>query len=534
MAENNREDEWEDVSGELGGNSGWEDVSDELEDVPLGAKPNEKEIMDPKGGYLDAIGTAGISAARNFPFVEGITRQISKSIGQEDDFEKFLMTHDEMKKNHPLTSTIGSVVGFSVPIYAGRIGKIIDKVGDFASKYAPLGTKTLSKYGSRAATTGGISAADSAMMDKDAGTGAAIGGGMQIGLDTATAPLRLGKKALGGVYKSLIGVDDDIIEEYAKNSARIDKAKKYGPLAKEYENTVTKKMLDKITEGSEKSREFLTSDPISTQNLVAARKNAIAEIKGRKTMSVADKRQAARSINEAFNEVKATAKYSKKLKAFKKEVLDPNEVKDILIALDSRSKYSRDPRFKPDVVDDARNLYRKNVDTILKNKNPEYGEYMSKNVAPYARAREDALGTIGKSKDSLPGKLRRMGSKSDEMLTTDPAVKGVDDVMKTNFRQDAKDAYINELLEGGLKAPAAVGEVSWAKRRAIMALLGGSKKQAIKNMERWPVKFSSKLIDAANRGDIALATAHTSLMNTDSDYRKFMMSEPETETGEWE
>jgi hypothetical protein len=145
-----------------------------------------------------------------------------------------------------------------------------------------------------------------------------------------------------------------------------------------------------------------------------------------------------------------------------------------------------------------------------------------------AKDAADLIIPRGPNKDALPGKLRGIGMKPDEKITSKPALDNFDKFIGSNFGQDVKNATANEMLSGklnmpGNKIPLSVsGVVKDGIKSAAMMLMGGNKKNAIKIINSLPAKYASRLIDAANSGSTAFAIEQKHLEDTDPEYQKLM------------
>lgn len=477
-------------------------------------------FANPKGYFEKSIPTYATSIARSVPFAESLGKKAAGMIGEKQSFEDFLKKHDKDSEEYPWASGLGTTTGIAAQMAAGEKFspgmRYIGKGADLITKYAPHGIKTIGAAGARTAGVAGLNAADAYLGDKDAGEAFDSGAIWQGGLEALGIGGKLLRAAGRGVAKSAIDAPDEMIHAYGTNPKPIDEAPNFTKQANDL-LTEPKKLTEKIVSGSQHARKYLTDVPIPAGKLRQTRNKILSDI-NKSNMPVDAKEQARKSVHEAYAEVEARLDGG--------TALSQDQVKDIVMALDTKSKYAQPENVRKDVANEYRKAFRGELNKHLRapggKENEAYSRFMDENVSPAAEAREGVNRIIvpaGKNKDTLTSRLESYGAKGPAKVSTDKAIKKLDEVMGTKYAEDAKNAYYNKYLSNPVSAPGMGLSNTSLVRSAMLAALGGDKKQAIKILYSRPSVYTSRLIDALGRsGATGLALAHQSLMDKDPNY----------------
>lgn len=485
-----------------------------LEKIKAGAA--EKSITSPGLSMPEQIETVGGAAMKMIPFAEGAAHHLG--------FDDWLKRQALREQKFPIHSGIGQVAGAAALIAGGPEEFFLGKTGEAAADLAPYGLKTIAKYGTRVTGAGAVAGADAATKGQDPIDAAENAALFQGGAEVVSAPFRGAKSIAKDTARAVIDVPDPVYQSYLKNPKEIDEAKSMGRVAQDLVEEKSK-IPGRVAARSMQSREFLGSGEMSVDQLVRRKNEVLKEIANSPTIPVAEKAAAKQAVTEAFQEVGARAIHVTPNGPEARETLSNDDIKDILISLDKGINYSPDQKYSPKIMNKYRKMYRGKISEDLRAENPEYASFMDEFVSPQEKANAELNKIIPKkNQDTVAGRLRRIASNPEERFSGDESLKKVDEWLKTDYGKQATRAYEKEVLTKPMPGSGGIpsSRSGVIQKVALKLLGGGDKREAIKLVESWPARWSGKLIDAMNKGDISFIATHQNLEKTDPEYKKFI------------
>jgi len=478
-------------------------------------------IEDPRGSFSKTVPTTLTSAALTIPGVESLGVMAAKATGNEDGFNNFMKQHALNREKYGDYATVGDAAGYAAQLGTGLGGKLVTGGGNLFGKVVPKSAEVIKPVvqgAGRIATTGAITAADDSIRGMDGVEGGSNAMGIQAVLEGIGIPLKGARWVSKTMANSALDLPEDLVDAYRKNPSAIDNSRNFGKLAGDFVDDAAK-IGDKVNDRSKESRKYLEPGWFSVDRFKTIRDNMAKEIKGHPTMSEASKIDALNALEEAWSEVAGK----------KKNIFQPNDVKDVLIKLDQNSKYGKDQLTDRKTVTEIRNQFRGKINEQLRESSSAYADYMDEFVAPLKKSESAAKEIIPKkNRDPLANRLRSAGRDPDERSTTMGALKKFDEGMGTKYADDVVNASRKEMLDIPIGGPdryrLPTGNGMDIMRKATLAIIGGDKRKAIGIIHGAPAKFVGKLIDGVSGGSIGLALAHKSLLE-DPEYRAYIEGE---------
>lgn len=519
---------------------------------------NKPSWRDSIQSLPDDVSTAesilrGAAQGASLGFADEITGGI-ESLLTDKSYEQ---ARDESRKNYK-SAQDSNPISYG----AGEIG------GGLATALVPgLNTAKLGTLSARVAANAslgalaGLGTSDSQdVIDqvKDAATGAALAGGISLGVEKAAPFVKkglgylgekasdLGDEAVKKIGKVGFGVDEKATENYLKNSIDVNRAYPLGELAdsvlnKTDETSALNEMRKKVSDLSSKAWETLSEKRSLPRNDIA---NAIAD--AQQSLMI-DGKLLGKNQKMAYNNLETLLQ---DLKQFGEQIPEP-QLKSIIQNLDENVNWNN-----PDsgVLNDKLKQIRGFIDTRLKNQNNDYLNAM-KRTEDTTKALQEVQSVFQNRQnpenyDKFNKQVKNLINK-DDMSAANRAVNKIQEHTGYDLKKDIVDSWTKSQFEkgdvNGSRKTLMGGAIGTAAGSVIgNPLLGGAIGSSVGfagDRYAGPIfkklldgkitaqefsqtlaprlgKFAAPLLQAAQRGNSSLAATHFILQQNNPEYRK--------------